>query len=152
MSWELGESYCSIKDDFGIYVFKNGDRYIGEWKNKSMDGMGMYIFHSPEPQLIIIYFGDFQNGRFHGFGKLAEFHDNTGQMIYRGSWVDGKKNHLGLHYYKHPHTFYFGEWINDLKSGEGKLIFQNGEFNGMWQSDHRNGFGRLLIRTQLGIL
>jgi hypothetical protein len=63
-------------------------------------------------------------------------------MIYYGSWLDGRKNNLGTHYYR-PHSYYFGYWANDCKQGEGKLIFQGGEFVGTWDKDSRQGFGRL---------
>ncbi|MCB0369856.1 MAG: hypothetical protein KDD45_10570 [Bdellovibrionales bacterium] len=38
-------------------------------------------------------------------------------MLYCGAWAEGKKAGVGLHYYIHPHTYYFGEWVNDLKHG-----------------------------------
>ena len=40
----LGQTYTSIKDDFGVCIFKNGDRYLGYWKNRLMHGMGIYVF------------------------------------------------------------------------------------------------------------
>lgn len=136
---EVGEPYLSVKDDFGVCVFRNGDRYIGEWKNKKMNGLGIYFFQTPQN---VVYLGDFQDGRFSGIGKLARFQDNFGEMIYYGSWLDGRKSNLGTHYYR-PHSYYFGYWANDCKQGEGKLIFQGGEFVGTWDKDSRQGFGRL---------
>lgn len=70
----MGETFFSIKEDYGIYVFKNGDRYVGEWKNKIMEGRGIYIFYSLDPAHRIVYLGDFHNSCFSGFGKLASFH------------------------------------------------------------------------------
>jgi hypothetical protein len=150
LSWEAGESYSSVKDDFGLYVFKNGDRYIGEWRERRMEGMGIYLFHSPDPLLRTVYLGEFLRGKFHGFGKLARFNDAHGQMIYCGAWIEGRKAHIGLHYYHHPHTFYFGGWSNDAKHGEGKLVFPNGEFTGSWEADCRTGLGRLR-KTENGL-
>ena len=46
-------------------------------------------------------------------------------MIYHGAWENGKKSQLGLHYYP-DNAHYFGYWLNDLKSGKGKLSFKNG--------------------------
>lgn len=90
-----------------------------------MEGMGIYIFQSEDPITKVIYLGDFQNGRFHGIGKLARFVESQGQMIYYGSWLEGKKTHIGTHYYS-PNSYYFGYWVNDMKQGEGKLIFDKG--------------------------
>lgn len=71
-------------------------------------------------------------------------------MIYSGTWLEGKKAYQGLHYYQHPHTYYQGEWANDLKHGQGKLIFSNGEFEGKWEADRRQGPGQLR-KTEIGI-
>ena len=153
MNFELGETFSSIKEDFGIYVFRNGDKYIGEWKGKKMDGHGIYMFHNPDVTdtlTRVIYLGEFYNGRFHGFGKLGQFHDNVGQMIYCGEWIEGKKANLGLHYYQHPYIFYYGQWASDMKHGEGKLVFPNGEFSGTWEADKRQGPGKLR-KTEGGV-
>lgn len=64
-------------------------------------------------------------------------------MIYYGNWFDGKKTSSGRYYYENPHTNYIGLWINDMKHGEGKLVFPGGEFTGTWAQDQRQGFGRL---------
>ena len=139
---EMGETFMTVKDDFGVCVFRNGDRYIGYWKDRKMDGMGIYVFHDEDPVLRTIYLGEFHQGRFHGIGKLARFQESTGTMIYYGGWIEGKKAHQGRHYYP-GQTQYFGLWANDQKQGEGRLVFPGGEFVGSWQQDRRQGFGRL---------
>ena len=63
-------------------------------------------------------------------------------MIYHGAWENGKKSQLGLHYYP-DNAHYFGYWLNDLKSGKGKLSFKNGQFVGNWEKDQRQGLGTL---------
>jgi len=66
----------SVKDDFGVCVFKNGDRYIGSWKDRLMDGLGLYIFKDDNDTLgRTIYLGEFQKGRFNGIGKLGYFQE-----------------------------------------------------------------------------
>lgn len=73
-----------------------------------MDGMGMYIFSDVGEFRGLVYLGDFLGGLFHGIGKLAYFQDNLGKMVYYGSWAEGKKTNLGVHFYEHPHTYYIG--------------------------------------------
>lgn len=104
--------------------------------------MGIYFFNAEPTDPRLIYLGDFQAGKFSGIGKLGRFQGDQGQMIYYGSWLEGKKNHLGTHYYPGG-TYYFGYWHDDHKEGEGKLIFADGEFIGSWLQDQRHGFGRL---------
>jgi hypothetical protein len=89
-----------------------------------MEGMGLYFFQG-EPTDRLIYLGDFQGGRFSGIGKLARFEGEHGHMLYYGSWQEGKRSHLGTHYYPGG-AYYFGYWHNDRKQGEGKLIFPDG--------------------------
>jgi hypothetical protein len=34
---------------------------------------------------------------------------------------------------------YEGYWQNDMKNGEGRLIFKNGEYSGYWNNDKKHG-------------
>lgn len=77
----------SVKDGFGVCVFKNGDRYIGSWQGNLMEGMGVYFFKEEDPIGRTIYLGEFHQGLFSGIGKLAYFQEGEGVMIYYGTWV-----------------------------------------------------------------
>ena len=120
------ECYSNVKDGYGINIFKNGDRYIGFWEKNTMHGMGIYVFKSLD-STAIAYLGEFYYGKFHGLGKLVKMlDDQNGEIIYRGTWVDGKKSEQGIYFYENPHVYYQGGWVKDEKSGDGKLIFNNG--------------------------
>ncbi len=69
--------------------------------------------------------------------------DQNGEVIYRGTWEDGKKSDQGYYFYENPSVYYQGGWLKDEKNGEGKLVFANGEYSGLWQNNLRNGQGRL---------
>jgi len=50
----------------------------------------------------------------------------NGEIIYRGSWNDGKKSEYGIHFYDGQQMYYQGNWVKDEKSGEGKFVFPHG--------------------------
>jgi hypothetical protein len=113
-----GECYNNIKDGYGINIFNNGDRYIGFWEKNTMHGMGIYVFKSLEDVNGIAYLGEFYYGKFHGLGKLVRMQDDqNGEIIYRGTWVDGKKSEQGIYFYDNPQVYYQGGWFKDEKSG-----------------------------------
>ena len=45
------------------YILKNGDKYVGQFKDGKFHGKGTYIFKNENK-----YVGDFKNGKFHGKG------------------------------------------------------------------------------------
>ena len=64
-------------------------------------------------------------------------------MVYHGMWSEGKKSDQGVYFYENPHVYYSGGWLNDQKSGEGKLVFPEGEFVGQWRANVRQGQGKM---------
>ena len=69
--------------------------------------------------------------------------EQNGEIIYRGTWEDGKKSDQGIYFYENPTVYYQGAWIKDQKNGEGKLVFANGEYVGSWQNNPRHGHGKM---------
>ena len=69
--------------------------------------------------------------------------EQVGQIIYRGTWVDGKKSEQGIYFYQNPTIYYQGGWFQDEKNGEGRFVFPNGEYIGLWQNNVRHGQGKL---------
>lgn len=57
---------------------KNGDSYIGNFKNGLINGKGVYKNYKGDK-----YTGYFFNGKKHGFGKLV---DKNGNLIVSGYW------------------------------------------------------------------
>ena len=52
-------------DCWGTVVFGNGDRYVGEFKNDHINGVGNYVFYNNE-----MYSGSFSEGKFNGRGFI----------------------------------------------------------------------------------
>ena len=65
------------------YIFKNGDKYLGQFKDGKFYGKGTYIFKNGNK-----YVGDFKNGKLHG--KVTYIFTNGDKYV--GEFKDGRKN------------------------------------------------------------
>ena len=67
-------------DGYGEITFVNGQKYVGEWKNDKQNGQGTYTW--PDGQK---YVGEFKNGYQNGYGTTSY---PTGQVL-TGNWENG---------------------------------------------------------------
>jgi hypothetical protein len=112
------------KSGKGKFVFKDGSKYEGDFKNNVFHGFGVYTFSkqdeadhhegnwidgkmSGKGKLCFkngsMYEGDFEKGDFHGFGVFY-FSKEDGRSLCKGNWRDGK-----------------------MFLGTGQLIYKNGD-------------------------
>jgi hypothetical protein len=123
----------------GTYLFKNGDKFSGEWKNSKIFNQGTYFYKNGEK-----YVGEFENGKINGTGT---YYYNSGNR-YEGSWQDGIKSGTGTHYYAARGEKYVGEFKNNEPHGQGTYYYQNGErYEGEWQNGRKHGEGRYYLRN-----
>jgi|GEM_PF-416126 hypothetical protein len=159
-------------DGYGTYVFKSGEKYVGNWVTDKRDGFGTNYFVTGE-----WYKGEWKQDIRHGQG--TNFYSNGEK--YDGNWVDGKKHGYGTYTYLDGrvetgmwdsnryvgtgnnnygcisgncdngygvYTFdsgekYVGDWINGKRNGNGINTWANGEqFDGGWKEDKRHGYGK----------
>ena len=52
-------------DGQGTYIYPNGEKYLGDWKNGKYHGHGTFTYHNG-----IMYVGEFKDGKRNGKGKL----------------------------------------------------------------------------------
>jgi hypothetical protein len=125
-------------------VFPNGDTYIGTWKDKWIEGYGVYNF----TKLNLQYRGQFKKSKQHGTGVLLR--RPTGpqkeEEIYDGEWMNGEKHGLGKYYY-FKDTFYDGDWYKNKKEGHGTFKSPEGDYVGQWKNDKKNGKGILRLKN-----
>lgn len=57
---------------FGVYLWKNGDRYEGNYQNGVKEGIGKYFYASGP-----VYEGAWAQGVQHGRGKVKEGFDEV---------------------------------------------------------------------------
>lgn len=99
---------------YGTFVYPNGDRYEGEWKDGKRSGQGKLLFN---------------------------LENKRNSVWYEGTWEDDSMNGYGV-MLKTNGSRYEGEWKNNEKSGRGTLIWQSGDrFEGSWRADEKNGQG-----------
>lgn len=123
----------------GTYLFKNGDKFTGEWKNSKIFNQGRYYYNNGER-----YVGEFENGKINGSGT---YYYNSGNR-YEGTWKDGIKSGTGTHYYAARGERYVGEFKDNEPHGQGTYFYRNGDrYEGEWRSGRKHGQGRYYLRN-----
>lgn len=152
---EKGSKYCiagNCDNGYGMYVFDNGDKYVGEWNNGKREGQGVYYYKSG-----IRYTGNFKNNTLEGYGYCLWTEGN----YYIGEWANGEINGQGIYYYKDG-TKDVGDWKNtklqnsnyksgcvsgDCENGYGTYIWgpetkwPGQKYTGYWKNGERTGQG-----------
>ena len=109
----------------GKYIFSDGRKYYGEWKNNKMEGYGK--FEWPDGR---IYEGQYKKGKKDGFGVYS-WPDGR---IYEGMWNNGKQHGEGKFFNKDNKIWKKGiwnygkriEWIDEGNKGNNGLdLFDN---------------------------
>ncbi|WCL80423.1 caspase family protein [Saprospira sp. CCB-QB6] len=113
------EKGCTVGDcenGKGRFIFDNGDKYIGEFKESQMHGRGNYSFKNGN-----VYKGQFRANKRHGYGHF--FHINGEQYIgeYVNNWREGEGT------YKWPNGESFsGIFKSNQIVGEGVYTYADG--------------------------
>lgn len=87
----------------GTYLFKNGDKYEGDFNESHLNGFGKYIDSFGN-----IYIGDFKDDKFNGKGEFTR----TDGTKYIGEFANGRRNGLGTQWYSETYKEK-GKWEND---------------------------------------
>ncbi len=141
---------CS--NGFGIYVWGSGDwvgdKYIGEWKDGSLSGEGVYLWHNSSK-----YMGSWENGKQNGYGTqfysdgtkaIGLFKDGTlsGSNTNTAGCISGNcSNGYGVWIYD-TGSKYEGYWKDGSLSGQGTYLFPDGmKYNGDFDNNNYNGYG-----------
>jgi hypothetical protein len=87
----------------------------------------------------VYYEGQIVNNTPQGQGNLCSF---NGKVICSGSWRDGMRNGFGSYFYPDG-SEYRGEWINNMKSGQGTYYCKGYKYEGQWLQNMKHGKGKL---------
>lgn len=74
----------------GRFLYANGDRYLGEFKNSVSHGRGAYYFNNGD-----LYKGQFKNGERHGFGNMTWKNGDK----YIGEYAHNQREGDGTYYF-----------------------------------------------------
>jgi osmotically-inducible protein OsmY len=66
----------------GTFTYSNGDRYVGEYKNRQQNGQGTYTYANGDK-----YVGEWKDGMRNGQGTLSA---SNGSVTSQGIWADNK--------------------------------------------------------------
>ncbi len=97
---------------FGTWLYKNGSKYVGTFKNEQLDGEGTYTASSGDK-----YIGEFKLNTYHGQGTY--FYE-TGDK-YVGEFNNGTYHGIGTMYYANG-TNKAGKWENNNFIGKEKTV------------------------------
>ena len=81
------------------------------------------------------YVGEFQDGEFHGYGRLEVPISYSDEEVYVGNWVNGARNGRGKHW-DGEGNLYIGEWRNNKRHGQGSYFINLPE----WQENRHTEF------------
>jgi len=121
-----------IPHGVGICYFKNGNVYNGNWSLGKKSGQGTYTYKSGNT-----YEGSFISDKIAGQGKMAY---QNGDM-YIGSWVDQKYAGKGVYHFADGDR-YEGGFLDGYFQGSGKMIRKDGSsYEGNWTKNKKDGEG-----------
>ena len=110
----------------GTYMYAEGFKYVGEWKNNKRNGQGTLT--SPGGGK---YEGEFKDDEFNGQGTLLM--DNGTKYV--GEFKDGLYNGLGSLTLENGDK-YVGAFKDNKRNGQGKYTFANGnKIVGRWKDN-----------------
>ena len=102
----------------GTWLFKDGDKYIGEHKNARANGQGTLIYASPVGEK---YIGEFKDDKFHGQGTYIYADGDK----FVGEWKLSVKQGQGTYFFYHG-AKETGEYINGEPHGSHIYILSDG--------------------------
>lgn len=118
----------NCKNGNGVYLFKSGMKYDGEWKNEKRDGQGTLTYSDGSK-----YTGGWKNDRMHGQGIKIYTSDSLYRK-YMGDWKNGNKNGKGTTIYSGG-SYYEGDWKDGKIHGNGTMTSIDGrKITGQWKN------------------
>jgi len=133
VTYSDGSTYTGLIKDgkrhgHGVWQSKNC-QYEGEWQADSQHGQGRQSWSDGR-----VYDGQFQAGRFSGFGKMV-WHTQNGLLVYEGEYKDDLKDGQGKFIWPDGRT-YDGEWSQGKRHGKGTYITAKADRKvGFWVDD-----------------
>ena len=76
--------------------------------------------------------------------EVKEYYGDTGNLRFKGKYLNGKRNGKGKEYYDNGYLMYEGEYLNGKRNGKGEEYYDNGYlmFEGEYLNGKRNGKGK----------
>ena len=108
----------------GLYMYKFGGRYLGNFENDLPSGEGCKVYMSGN-----VYDGEFRIGKKHGNGQMR-FKNGD---LFEGRWENDDMHGQGRYTWSSG-DFFVGEFVRDKREGNGVLHLATGEIiEGVWK-------------------
>ena len=119
-----GMSMWSGHNCVGSFIFNDGNKYVGEFKDSKIHGQGTEIFADGGK-----YVGEFRDNNYHGQGTFTYASGNK----YVGELRNNKRNGQGTYTFANGNK-YVGEFKDDKFNGQGTYTFADGTVKeGIWK-------------------
>ena len=102
---------------FGTYTWRDGTKYVGEYKDNNRHGQGTYTFAASGNK----YEGEYKDGKTHGQGTFTFASGDK----YVGEYKDGKRHGQGTFTFASGDK-YEGEYKDGKRHGQGTFTFVDG--------------------------
>lgn len=157
LSWNAYSEECiegNCDNGNGTYIYSNGSKYVGEFKNSMPNGKGRlisevgtifanWVDNTPTGTVIFTakrgdeYVGEMKNGLQHGFGTYKYPNGDK----YTGDWKMGEMDGKGEYFFSDGGK-YIGDWKNGIQNGVGIQIWANGDsYSGEIKNNQSHGYG-----------
>lgn len=114
----------------GLYVFKNGSRYLGEWRCGQKVGLGKFYY--PDGSW---YKGQWKRDVRHGNGVYTYQNGDT----YDGAWYKGERHGVGTYTFAEADCKFMGTWKYGKRMGPAEVVFDQHRFHCTWCGEHPVG-------------
>lgn len=85
-----------------------------------------------------IYQGEWKDGKANGYGVFV---DTNGSM-YEGEWLNDQQHGYGTESWNYGKIRYTGEFVEGMKSGQGRFEFEGGFYEGDFVDGKFHGNGK----------
>jgi hypothetical protein len=121
---------------YGTFIYDNGNKYEGDWKDTKQEGQGTMIIPNSNK-----YIGEWKNGNPDGHGTIISPNGDK----YVSQWKDGIPEKQVTITYQNGGS-YTGENKNGIPEGQGTFIYSNGDkYIGKFKDGIRNGKGNYFV-------
>ncbi len=147
------------RSGMGVYAWKSGSYYFGDWVSGDCTGYGMKISQAnhyvPNCPNCVYYVGNWSGDKKVGYGYC---YDRQGNLLYQGDFANDKPTQTypmrtdGSRKFEYQKfvsgNSYLGETVDGMPSGYGIFIWNNGDvWFGNYAYGERNGKGIMLYHS-----
>ncbi|KAL4513078.1 hypothetical protein ABPG72_017763 [Tetrahymena utriculariae] len=139
-----GEWANDKQEGFGVFEWRNGQRYEGYFKNNFKNRKGIFYYNGTSN--IEKYDGEQVNDQQEGFGVQEMRNCDT----YEGYFENSKRNEKGILYFNEYSKCEQSKWIDNRKEGFGVFQWRDGDRQeGYNKNNEKHGKGTMYLNYRI---